>query len=216
METYRPAPRARRKLHATLALLAIFAGSGCTQIDNALASVPIFAFMRNAPSFDPYEHPLPPPPGAIPFQSPAGPALPPLQASEQELNAWAAGPWGQNPMDANDPAALVLGQVMYERHCAVCHGVEARGDGPLTGPGKFPLMPSLVEAPATERADGYVYGVIRAGRGLMPSYGARMSHDERWAVVTYVNSLQNAAGVQAQPAAVQPAAADTVPSPQEN
>jgi mono/diheme cytochrome c family protein len=74
-------------------------------------------------------------------------------------------------------------------------------------------MPSLVAPPATERADGYVYGVIRAGRGLMPSYGARMSHDERWAVVTYVNSLQNAAGV-VQPAAAQPAAGDTVPSPQ--
>ena len=28
----------------------------------------------------------------------------------------------------------------------------------------------------------------------MPSYGARMTHIERWSVVTYVNSLQGAAG----------------------
>jgi hypothetical protein len=84
--------------------------------------------------------------------------------------------------------------------------VQARGDGPLFGQGKFPLMPSLVAPPATERADGYVYGVIRAGRGLMPAYGSRMTHTERWAVVAYVNSLQQAAGVQPQPAPQQPEA----------
>jgi mono/diheme cytochrome c family protein len=207
LETYRAGRRTRRRLHAAVAVLAIIAGSGCTRIDDALASVPIFAFMRNSPSFDPYEHPLPPQPGTVPFESPNGPVLPALLATEQDLNAWAAGPWGQNPLAADDAAALALGRVMYERHCAVCHGAQARGDGPLVGQGKFPLMPSLVAPPATERADGYVYGVIRAGRGLMPAYGARMTHTERWAVVTYVNSLQGAAGVQPQPAPQQPDAA---------
>jgi mono/diheme cytochrome c family protein len=189
--------------------------TGCTRIDDALASVPVFAFMRNAPSFDPYEHPLPPPPGAIPFRSPNGVVLPPLAASEQALNAFAAGPHGQNPFAADNAAALVLGRVMYERHCAVCHGIQARGDGPMVGEGKFPLMPSLIVPPATDRVDGYVYGVIRAGRGLMPAYGARMTHEERWAVVTYVNSLQVAAGAApAQPQAPLPdAAAPVAPAP---
>ncbi|CAN5888167.1 cytochrome c [soil metagenome] len=206
MATFERAPRAARPYHRTLvgiALLSVVAGSGCTRIDDALASVPVFAFMRNSPSFDPYEHPLPPPPGSVPFQSPNGPVLPPLEASEQALNEWAAGPWGQNPLSADDATALALGRVMYDRHCAVCHGAQARGDGPLVGQGKFPLMPSLIVPPATERADGYVYGVIRAGRGLMPAYGARMTHTERWAIVTYVNSLQTAAGAAPPPPAGQ-------------
>lgn len=177
----------------------------CTRIDNALASVPIFAFLREAPSFDPYEHPLPPPPGSVPFMSPNGESLPPLEASEAALNAFAASPDGQNPLAGDDPAALALGQVMYERHCAVCHGVQGAGDGPLAGPGRFPVVPPLVSGTALGRADGYVYGVIRAGRGLMPSYGARMTHIERWSVVTYVNSLQGAAGAAQTGATTQPA-----------
>jgi mono/diheme cytochrome c family protein len=191
----RAARTPRRRTLAGIALLSMAAAAGCTRIDDALASVPVFAFMRDAPSFSPYEHPLPPPPGSIPFQSPNGPVLPPLAGSDAALNAWAVGPWGQNPLAADDAAALTLGRVMYDRHCGVCHGAQGRGDGPLVGQGKFPVMPSLLTPPATERADGYVYGIIRAGRGLMPAYGARMTHIERWAIVTYVNSLQNATGV---------------------
>jgi mono/diheme cytochrome c family protein len=194
----------RRVSGTAILLMTVFVGSGCTVIDNALASVPVFAFMRNAPFFDPYEHPLPPPPGTVPFQSPNGPVLPYLEASDAALNAWAAGPYGQNPYAADDAAVLATGQVMYERHCAVCHGVAADGNGPMRA--HMPLMPSLVAPPATDRADGYIYGVIRAGRGLMPAYGPRMTHAERWAIVSYVNSLQVQAGVQQRPAAQDPAA----------
>jgi mono/diheme cytochrome c family protein len=207
-----PRPGSRLRAISTFALFALVS-TGCTQIDNALASVPVFAFMRNSPSFDPYEHPLPPPPGAIPFRSPNGMVLPPLEGSEAALTAFAAGPWGRNPFAAEDAGVLALGQVMYERHCAVCHGVQARGDGPMVGQGKFPLMPSLVTAPATDRSDGYVYGVIRAGRGLMPAYGARMTHEERWAVVVYVNGLQDTAGaVPPQPEVQRPGAEGTAPT----
>jgi mono/diheme cytochrome c family protein len=199
------------RLTAGIALLAAMLGSGCTQIDNALAAVPVFAFMRNAPFFDPYEHPLPAPPGSIPFESPNGPVLPPLEATEQALNAFAAGPWGRNPLAQDDVAVLALGQVMYDRHCTVCHGASGLGDGPVVGQGRFPFAPSLVEAPATDRTDGYVYAVIRAGRGLMPAYGARMTHTERWAVVNYVNSLQAQAGVAPQPMAPAAPGAQAVP-----
>jgi mono/diheme cytochrome c family protein len=80
--------------------------------------------MRSSPAFDPYEHPLPPPPGAIPYESPGGLVLPPLEATDQALREFAASPLGVNPLAADDAAALALGQVMYDRHCSVCHGVE--------------------------------------------------------------------------------------------
>lgn len=196
-------PRAgTRAIWGALAVMAIGL-PGCTRIDNALAKVPIFAFMHESPAFDPYEHPLPAPPGSVPFESPAGVVLPPQEATEAALNAFAASPYGQNPYAADNAAVLALGQTMYERHCSVCHGVQGGGDGPLVGPGKFPSIPALTSGVALDRSDGYVYAIIRAGRGLMPAYGPRMTHTERWAVVNYVNSLQ-AAG--AQPAA-QPAAA---------
>jgi mono/diheme cytochrome c family protein len=194
-----------RPLWATLAVIALLT-PGCTRIDNALASVPIFTFLREAPSFDPYEHPLPQPPGSVPYISPNGEVLAPLEASEAAFAEFEASPQGRNPLAADDPAALALGQVMYERHCAVCHGTQGAADGPLVGPGKFVegFVPPLDSGAALGRSDGYIYAVVRAGRGRMPAYGARMTHIERWSVVTYVNSLQGAAGA---------APTDTVASP---
>lgn len=196
-----------RQFALASALLATSAG--CTPLDNALAAVPIFAFLRDAPSFDPYEHPLPAPPGSVPFLSPAGEIMAPLEATEAALNAFAASPQGQNPLAADDPAALVHGQVMYERNCAVCHGTQGAGNGPLAGAGKFPYVPPLGSGVALTRVDGYVYGIIRAGRGLMPAYGARISHLERWAIVNYVNQLQAQAGGGAAPVAPPAAGART-------
>lgn len=198
----------RRALWAVVALSSVVTPA-CTKIDNALASVPIFAFLREAPSFDPYEHPLPAPPGAVPFSSPNGAVLPPQEATDAALNAFASTPQGQNPLAANDTAALRVGQVMYERHCLVCHGPQGLGDGPIIGPGKFAFPPpSLLAAPATTRPDGYLYAIVRAGRGLMPAYGPRMTHMERWAVVNYVNSLQAGAGAQPVPSPQQDPAAE--------
>lgn len=177
-----------------LAFLFVLLGTlpGCTRIENVLASIPVFSFLRDAPFFDPYEAPRPAPPGSVPFNTPAGESLGPLEASETALNEFAARV--TNPLAANDTAALRQGEVMFLRHCSVCHNADGRGNGPIVGPGKFPMGPNLTLAATVGRSDGYIYGVIRAGRGLMPSYGPRMTHMERWATVNYVRQLQRAAG----------------------
>ncbi|NJD11277.1 MAG: cytochrome c [Gemmatimonadetes bacterium] len=173
-----------------LAVGLVLSSAGCTRIDNALASVPFLAFMRNAPSFDPYEATRPAPPGAIPYRMPGDVLLPPMPGTDSALAAFAAGPYGKNPLPAGDSAVLALGQVMFNRHCSPCHGDGGQGNGAAVGPTKFPFAPNLTTPPATDRADGYVYAIIRAGRGLMPSYGARITHRERWAIVQYVRQLQ--------------------------
>ncbi len=187
------------------------ASAGCTVLDNLLASVPVFSFLRDAPSFDPYEAPRPAPPGAVPFASPAGPPEPAVQPTQVSLLAFAAGPYGRNPIPRGDAAALELGRSMFQRYCMVCHGPTGAGNGPVVGLGKFPMGPSLMIPTATGATDGYIYAVIKAGRGLMPPYGTRTTVDERWAIVTYIRQLQGAAApaASAQGAAGQPAAPDT-------
>jgi hypothetical protein len=44
-------------------------------------------------------------------------------------------------------------------------------------------------ASAKGRSDGYIYGIIRNGRGVMPSYN-RIEEADRWDVVNYVRTLQ--------------------------
>jgi mono/diheme cytochrome c family protein len=190
----RPAAGRGALLLAALAL----GGTGCTALDNALASVPVFAFLREAPFFDPYEAPRPAPEFSIPFRSPTGEAVPPIEASEAGLNAFAATSWGVNPLNPADTAVQALGKLMFERYCLVCHGPAGLGDGPIIGEGKYPPIAPNLTLPATvARADGYIYALIRVGRGLMPAYGPRVTHEERWAVVTYVRALQAAAGATA-------------------
>ena len=165
--------------------------SACTKIEDAAASIPVFSFMRNSPAIDPYEAPRPAPYGSVAYGSPAGESLGPTEASEEGLNALA----GRitNPFTRGDTTALRVGQLMFERHCAVCHGPQGKGNGPIIGQGKFPFAPDLTLPTTRGRSDGYVYAVIRAGRGLMPSYGPRTNHLERWAIVEYVRSLSGSA-----------------------
>jgi mono/diheme cytochrome c family protein len=211
----RPGDSARLRLRflATCALLVVVAG--CTEIDRTLARVPVFAFMHDVPSFDPHENPRPAPPGSVPYESPLGEVFAPLEGTEVALQAFAAGPHGTNPWAHDEPSMLEIGRVMYDRHCAVCHGITGMGDGPIIGPGLFPLAPDLVEGPAVGQSDGYMYAIIRAGRGLMPSYGGRIAHHERWAIVNYVRALQGggtaATASPAQPLPQLPA--DTQPAP---
>jgi mono/diheme cytochrome c family protein len=184
----------RRQLALALALAVLT--SACTKFEHAMASIPVFSMMRNSPFIDPYEAPRPAPYGSVPFNTPAGESLGPLEATEAGLNEFA----GRitNPLAGNDTLALRAGQVMFERHCAVCHNVDAKGNGPIVGPGKFPMGPNLTLPQTVGRSDGYIYSIIRAGRGLMPSYGPRMNHMERWATVAYLRNLQRAAGGQPQ------------------
>jgi hypothetical protein len=41
--------------------------------------------------------------------------------------------------------------------------------------------------------------MIRVGRGLMPAYGPRITHFDRWKIVNYVRLLQQDANAAAQP-----------------
>jgi mono/diheme cytochrome c family protein len=98
-----------------------------------------------------------------------------------------------NPTPPND-TSLANGRMLYQINCAVCHGDAGDGRGPMvTRPGyNFPPI-TLITGTALTRSDGYIYGMIRNGRGLMPTYN-RIEHMDRWDVVNYVRGLQGRLG----------------------
>jgi mono/diheme cytochrome c family protein len=88
-------------------------------------------------------------------------------------------------------ASLENGRKLFQINCAVCHGEAGLGNGPTT---KFGIpAPSLMADHAKGLADGYIFGMIRNGRGAMPTYN-RIEDSERWDVVNYVRGLQGALG----------------------
>ena len=84
-------------------------------------------------------------------------------------------------------ASQMNGRKHFEINCAVCHGDLAQGNGPSTLYG----MPgiSLVNERVRGFKDGYIYGMMRNGRGLMPTYN-RIEEMDRWDVVNYIRALQ--------------------------
>jgi mono/diheme cytochrome c family protein len=187
---------------AAVALAAVVTGGACTRIEYTLGKVPFLAYMRDAPSFDPYEATRPAPPGAVPFASPAGETFAMIQPVDSLLVKFGNGPHGTNPFPV-DSAFTALGRSMYETNCTVCHGPS--GLGGTTGSivqkdaseGRYPFPPPNLTLPLTvNRTDGYIYALIWVGRGLMPAYGPRITHKERWAIVHYVRQLQAVAAQQ--------------------
>lgn len=88
------------------------------------------------------------------------------------------------------PEVIELGQKNYAIYCAVCHGDQAKGDGPVAT--KMPLRPpSLLTDKVRNLPDGRIFHIITQGQGLMGSYASQMTEPrKRWAVVNYIRSLQ--------------------------
>ncbi|MGH7655543.1 MAG: c-type cytochrome, partial [Gemmatimonadaceae bacterium] len=94
-----------------------------------------------------------------------------------------------NPTPATR-ASLDNGRKYFQINCAVCHGEAADGNGALKqlNPA-YGFPPSLLTDQAKGRSDGYIWGMMRNGRGLMPTYN-RIEEADRWDVVNYLRGLQ--------------------------
>ena len=91
-----------------------------------------------------------------------------------------------NPTPVSD-SSLQNGHKYYQVNCAVCHGDAGQGNGPAVKYGMAGI--SIVMDITKNRPDGYIFGMIRNGRGLMPPYN-RIEEKDRWDVVNYVRFLQ--------------------------
>ncbi|HLE55700.1 MAG TPA: cytochrome c [Rhodothermia bacterium] len=128
------------------------------------------------------------PQGSVPI---TGTAMAGFQVSYAALPATIDSMAGiPNPVAVSE-ASLVNGRKYFQINCAVCHGDKGMGDGPATQFG----MPgiNLVSDITKGRSDGYIFGMMRNGRGLMPSYN-RIEEAERWDVVNYLRGLQGMLG----------------------
>ena len=155
-----------------------------------------FTDFKEQPDVDPWETPA----DTIPFRGNPQNSVPitgarvagfqvsyaPLPGTVDSMSGLA------NPVPA-DTRSLENGRRYYAINCAVCHGDKGVGDGPAARYG----MPgiNIVSAVTQARSDGYIFGMIRNGRGLMPNYN-RIEESDRWDVVNYVRGLQGRHTVQ--------------------
>jgi mono/diheme cytochrome c family protein len=83
---------------------------------------------------------------------------------------------------------MLQGRGKFEVYCAVCHGLA--GDGVSLVASQMSLRPPPNLHKLRNPGPGHVFQVISEGFGLMPSYAAELTAQERWAVVAYLKALQ--------------------------
>ncbi len=128
------------------------------------------------------------PAGSIPM---SGAAVPVWRVSYSRLPATidSVAALVTNPVPMSQES-IDRGRMHYQINCATCHGDTGAGDGRST---YFGMIPFPINAgAAVTRSDGYIWAIIRNGRGLMPTYN-RIDEMDRWDVVNYVRALQGQA-----------------------
>lgn len=215
----------RPEVRAALALLVVALGAcdfyyyKVPSPDDLWRIIPWFDHMIHARYIRPYET------NGVPRNTPEGSV--PVTGGEPDWSAeWIAGrtttanalrnPFGSG---ARTPApgpsipriprqAEAAGDTLYQHFCTVCHGPTGNADGTVS---RQIGAPSLLTARARAYSDGYIYGIIRYGRGVMPRYGDKVYDPaERWAIVSHVRKLQARGPA---PAAAPGAAAPIPPGP---
>lgn len=199
--------RKRRLSGLWLAVLAL--GSGACDVwynkipspDDLWYVIPWFDHMLTARYVRPYES------AGVPRYTVEGTV--PVSGGEPDWSAeWTSGnattanalrnPYGSGsegePSPAGPEVALIsrdldaAGDTLYQNFCAVCHGVAGDAKGPVSS---RIGAPSLLTGRARGYTDGYLYSIIRYGRGVMPRYGDKVYlPSDRWAIVNHLRRLQ--------------------------
>lgn len=155
--------------------------------DDLMKAVPWFDHMIKSPVPSPYQR------SDVPRTTVAGTV--PVTGGEGD---WSAEFAAMNATTADklvNPTVpeqtLARGDTLYHTYCAICHGPAGAADGPV---GPKVGAPSLLTPRAIGYSDGYLYSMVRYGRGVMFPYGDKVHRPlDRWAIVNYVRTLQRAA-----------------------
>jgi mono/diheme cytochrome c family protein len=206
------------RCRAALALVALLC-SGCDFYYYRLPSpddlwhvIPWFDHMIHARYIRPYQT------EKVPRYTPEGTV--PVDAEPDWSGEWVSGKTTtanalKNPLVSGaratspGPSAPVIprdvdaaGDTLYQTFCSVCHGPTGNADGTVS---RQIGAPSLLTARARVYSDGYIYSIIRYGRGVMPRYGDKVyAPIERWAIVNHVRKLQRQSPAPPGPAAPVP------------
>jgi mono/diheme cytochrome c family protein len=115
----------------------------------------------------------------------------PLHYTATPQDAIRAGEELVNPLGSGNENSVQRGAKVFTNYCAVCHGSDAAGLGPVSQRG-FPPPPSLLLPHAVQMKDGQMFHVLTYGQNNMPSYASQITSDDRWKVITYIRSIQGA------------------------
>ncbi len=95
----------------------------------------------------------------------------------------------ENPVEA-DAESLQIGKMLYNKHCASCHGKKGKGDGPKA------RMLDTFSGDFTgdyyqDQTDGEHFYKTKVGRGEMPGYDKKIVDEDIWHIVNYMRTFDD-------------------------
>ena len=87
------------------------------------------------------------------------------------------------------------GKRLFNIYCAICHGPNLDGQGPLFASGKFAAMPAnFKDAKYLHMPMGQMYAGVKFGKNMMGSYASQLDTRQRWMVIAYIKKTQSENG----------------------
>jgi mono/diheme cytochrome c family protein len=120
----------------------------------------------------------------------------PLLLSMKSLQGGLQEPWTvpeeyknmKNPVMADD-SSMKAGKLLYDKHCASCHGRKGLGDGIIAG--NLETFPGDFSGCAYQsQTDGEHFYKTKFGRGDMPKYENKIPDVDIWHIVNYMRSFK--------------------------
>jgi len=84
---------------------------------------------------------------------------------------------------------------LFNIYCAICHGPNLDGNGPLYSSGKFAAMPAnFKDGKYLHMPVGQMYAAVKYGKNMMGSYASQLDIKQRWMVIAYIKKMQSENG----------------------
>lgn len=96
----------------------------------------------------------------------------------------------KNPLPPMDSIQMGEAQRLFMINCAICHGANMDGQGPLAVSGKIGGVANLKMKQYLSEPEGQMFHVVAYGKNNMGSYASQLDRKQRWMVVHYIKTEQ--------------------------
>lgn len=94
----------------------------------------------------------------------------------------------ENPVPKGEESNRI-GQVLYVKHCALCHGKTGLGDG-VKAKTLVDFAGDFSGEYYQNQTDGEHFYKTKFGRGEMPKYEEKLTDEEIWHIVNYMRTFK--------------------------
>jgi mono/diheme cytochrome c family protein len=118
------------------------------------------------------------------------------QDKEGDSTNYVASKQVRSPLPQMDTVESVEAQRLFLVNCAICHGANLDGNGPLYKGGEGPLSakPATLVGDAKNESmpEGQMFYSVTYGKNKMGSYASQLDLRQRWMVIQYIKARQAA------------------------